>query len=210
MTNYTLDNTDKGDIDRTILWQYDNATHLVALITAFKDFFNEAVTKFWDGFADSVNLADENKVDDYGLAVWGKILNFPRVIPTATEPITISAALYRKVLVARMNLVRSNASLQSYCDYINAIFGDKVSLIDDGTMSLELSFGDNLTEEEAALANSPDILLIYPAGVKSAAHSPSLMLGLSDDSDNPQDSDCGGLDESSFNWLGIQEGDSSD
>ena len=210
MTNYAIDNSDRGDIDRTILWQYDNATHLVALITAFKDFFNEAVTNFWDGFSNRVNLADENKVDDYGLAVWGKILNVSRTIPTSDGPIELPSGLYRKILAAKFKLATENASLKAYSDYVYAIFGGKVKFVDNGTMSLTVEVNENageLTDEEQALVYNPQIWMIYPAGVESAEHSNSPMFGL--DGQQPvaiSDPVVGGLNDSSFNWRLTPEG----
>ena len=214
MTKYDIDNSDRGDIDRTILWQYDNATHLIGVINIFKDFFEQAVKNFWDGFAKKVNLSDENEVDDYGLAVWGKILNVSRTIATDGDPITLSSDLYRKILAARFKLATENASLESYSNYVDAIFDGKVRLVDEGTMSLYVAVNDGaetLTEEEQVLVDNPQVWMIYPAGVKSADHSTSLILGLSDDNDDPQDIFCGGLDESSFYWgyvPTIEEGDS--
>jgi hypothetical protein len=54
--------------------------------------------------------------------------------------------------------------------------------------------------------NFPDILYVFPSGVRSASHSKSLMFGLSNNGDDPQDTFCGGLDESGFNWRLTPEG----
>ena len=210
MTNYAIDNSDRGDIDRTILWQYDNATHLIGVIDIFKDFFKQAARDFWDGFAKRVNLADENEIDDYGLAIWGKILNVSRMVPTSNGLIELSSGLYRKILAAKFRLATENASLEAYSKYIYAIFGGKVRLVDNGTMSLTVEVNedaDELTEEEQGLVDNPQIWMIYPAGVESAEHSDSPMFGL--DGQQPVgtgDPVVGGLDDSSFNWRLTPEG----
>lgn len=210
MTNYAIDNSDRGDIDRTILWQYDNAAHLIGVIDIFKDFFEQAVKNFWDGFTKNVSLADEDEVDDYGLAVWGKILNVSRTIPTSGDPIELSSGLYRKILAARFKLATENASLKAYSDYVHAIFGGKVKFVDNGTMSLTVEVNESageLTDEEQALVDNPQIWMIYPAGVESSEHSNSPMFGL--DGQQPVETGdpvVGGLDESSFNWRLTPEG----
>lgn len=222
MTNYTIDNSDRGDIDRTILWQYDNAAHLIGVIDMMRLFFDQAVKNFWDGFAKKTNLATPDEVDSYGLALWGKILNVSRVIPlggsssdSVSEFIELSDDLYRRLLVARFRLLDSNASLEAYSKYIYGVFQGKVRVVDNGNMSLSLAINENtdpLTDEEMALVGDPAITLEYPAGVKSAEHSTSLCFGLSNDNDTPQDTFCGGLDDSSFYWgypLLTETGDSS-
>ena len=210
MTNYAIDNSDRGDIDRTILWQYDNAAHLIGVINIFKDFFEQAARNFWDGFAKKINLADENEVDDYGLAIWGKILNVSRIIPTSNGLIELSSGLYRKILAAKFKLATEKASLEAYSDYIYAIFGGKVKLVDDGTMSLTIEVNENageLTDEEQALIDNPQIWMIYPAGVESSEHSDSPMFGLDGQQpDETSDPVVGGLDDSSFNWRLTPEG----
>ena len=210
MTNYAIDNSDRGDIDRTILWQYDNATHLIGVINIFKEFFEQAARDFWNSFAKKVNLADENEIDDYGLAIWGKILNVSRIIPTSNGLIELSSGLYRKILAAKFKLATENASLDAYSGYIYAIFGEKVKLVDNGTMSLTVEVNENedeLTDEEQALVDNPQIWMIYPAGVESSEHSDSPMFGL--DGQQPEETDdpvVGGLDDSSFNWRLTPEG----
>ena len=222
MINYTIDNTDRGDIDRTILWQYDNATHLIGVINILKDFFKQAVTDFWGNHAKVTNLVTPEDVDAFGLAIWGKILNVSRIVSidgsssdSVGEFIELSDALYRRLLVARFRLLDSNASLKAYAEYIYTVFQGKVCVVDNGDMALSLEVNSGagaLTEEELALVDSPDITLEYPAGVKSAEHSDSLIFGLSESNSAPQDAICGGLDDSSFYWgypLLTNEGDSS-
>ena len=74
MTNSVIDNTDAGNLDRTIIWQYDNAEKLIGVIEMLKDFFAQSTTEFFDNYAKRINLANPDEVDDYGLSVWGKVL----------------------------------------------------------------------------------------------------------------------------------------
>lgn len=203
MTNYTIDNTDRGDTKRAITWQYDQAENLVSLISSMSDFFKAAVTDFWDGFVKDTNLASAEDVTDFGLAVWGKILNIPRTVYVENDEVkSISSDLYRRLLVARFKLANGNASLGAYAEFIYDVFGGKVKFVDNGTMSLSLAINDGqtLTTEEEALYNDADYWMMYPAGVRSDEAYSGKILGLSTSRIAPQDSRCGTFDESILNW----------
>lgn len=199
---YTIDNTDRGDIKRTILWQYDNATNLIKIIYLLKDFFAQGVTNFWDSFLHYTDLFSEGELSDYGLALWGKAISVPRLVNSEGSP--IDAVLYRNILRARLILSTKAATLKDYSDFIISIFGNKVKIVDSGKMSLSLEVisGITLTTDEQALVDNVDAWFLYPAGVKSDVHSDSNMFGLEGQSPRPgyNDPNIGGLDESSFNW----------
>lgn len=58
---------------RSILWQYENADKLKALVIGQQEWINENHTKFWnDWIRDVFNLKTANA---FGLAVWARILN---------------------------------------------------------------------------------------------------------------------------------------
>lgn len=199
---YTIDNTDRGDIKRTILWQYDNATNLIKIIYLLKDFFAQGVTNFWDSFLHYTDLFSEGELSDYGLALWGKAIGVPRLVNSEGSP--IDAILYRNILRARLILSTKAATLKDYSDFIISIFGNKVKIVDSGKMSLSLEVisGITLTTDEQALVDNVDAWFLYPAGVKSDVHSDSNMFGFEGQSPRPgyNDPNIGGLDESSFNW----------
>lgn len=211
MKTVVLDNSCDKELNRVILWQYDNAEKLVAFIEMLKDLFNKSTKEFWEKRADSIAIGDPDKCDAFGLAVWGKILNTPR--PTLTyneESHSMSDELYRKILVAKVRLLNKDATVKNYIDFVKYIFDGNVQVNDGHDMSLSFSIktGATLTdEEEAALTQASDIIFPYPAGVKSNTHSDSLMFGLSVDGDEPQDPVLtGGLDESGFNWRLTKKG----
>ena len=75
MNGQPLDNSISSELDKVITWQYDNATNLIAIVDMMKEFFTESTTKFWDNWpVDVVNIDTAN---DFGLCVWGKLLNVP-------------------------------------------------------------------------------------------------------------------------------------
>lgn len=58
---------------RSILWQYENADKLKALVIGQQEWINENHTKFWnDWIRDVFNLKTANS---FGLAVWARILD---------------------------------------------------------------------------------------------------------------------------------------
>lgn len=80
MTNPILSNAveNKG----VILWQYDHAYNLIALIDGFNKIATDTVTQFWDYFRDGVfNIMT---ADEFGLNVLGRLMGLPR--PTVLLP----------------------------------------------------------------------------------------------------------------------------
>ena len=64
------------DLLRSILWQYNDAARLQGILTRKQDWYNTNVTEFWEWWVSHVfNLMT---ADDFGLAVWGKILDESR------------------------------------------------------------------------------------------------------------------------------------
>lgn len=66
------------DLEKSILWQYDKATKLNALIKAKQKWYQQNVSFFITNFF--LNVFDIKRANDFGLNVWGKLLNFPRQV----------------------------------------------------------------------------------------------------------------------------------
>lgn len=167
MDTVTIDNTDAGRFDAVITWQFDQAPNLCGLVAALSDFFRGTTTDFWDDWLTDVTNIDN--AGDFGLALFGSILAFPR--PTVTIDGTtaaISTELYRTILKARFKLLSSDATVKDYCEYCNAIFGGDVSVVDGFDMTME--FADNGltadTELKELFDNHYDSLFVYPSGVR--------------------------------------------
>ena len=54
MNTANIDNSIGADITRTITWQFDKATHLVGIINALRDFYDQSTKDLWDGVIGSV------------------------------------------------------------------------------------------------------------------------------------------------------------
>jgi len=85
MDNYTPANT--ANLNRVILWQYEKAERLKAIIQYQQDFFDEAVTDFWDSHRDDTFNLDT--ADSFGLRVWGILLGVDRPSYTRDYPRTV-------------------------------------------------------------------------------------------------------------------------
>ena len=66
------------NLEKTILWQYDKATKLNSLIKAKQKWYQQNVSFFITNFF--LNVFDIKRANDFGLTIWGKLLNFPRQI----------------------------------------------------------------------------------------------------------------------------------
>jgi hypothetical protein len=202
MKTATIDNSDDGYIERVILWQYDNAEHLKDLILNLKGFYDKSTKDHFDEMVGRMNLADEN-IDDYGLSVWGKILNTNRPNLTYGGNTTpLSKEVYRKVLLGKIKLFEGSATLKEFIAYVESIFGDGVICTDGLDMSLRFdkNLNANLSPElDALITQAPDVVFVYPAGVRSSAHSTSRMF-VFDEQKTVDFFTPGGLDESGFNW----------
>lgn len=207
MTIAQIDNTDAGTIERTILWQYEGAPKLVAMILSWKDFFNGSTTDLHDRLLEELDLTDEN-ISDYGLSVWGRILGVVRPLLTyvldgaAVETTQVmTRELYRKILLGRLRLSERDATIPAYLDYVKFVFGNNIQVVDDLDMGMTFFENGELTNEElAAVEQHPDVVFMLPAGVRSNDHSASAMFGLDGQQNEPSVVNVGGLDESGFNW----------
>jgi hypothetical protein len=215
MTTFPTDNSDNGDILRSITWQYDKAEKVVGAITLLKEAFDSTTKDFFDSLSSEINI---DYAEEFGLSVLGKTLGIPRptiVIGETNRPLSLE--LYRRIIKGRMTLLNSSATMPKYIDYLDYVSDGKVKItVRDGLdMGLTFEVVDVLSQEVVNANASikeyiedikyldekfPDILYVFPSGVRSATHSDSLMFGLSNDGTNPQDTFCGGLDESGFNW----------
>ena len=69
---------------QSILWQYDETTNLLALVTDKNTWMGTYQTEFWANWVTNVfNLQTANL---FGLSVWSVILGIPLFIPLRTDP----------------------------------------------------------------------------------------------------------------------------
>ncbi|MFA5387745.1 MAG: DUF2612 domain-containing protein [Candidatus Paceibacterota bacterium] len=72
------------DLMRALLWQYNDAARLEALVRQKQEWYDANQSAFWsDWVADVFDLRTAN---DFGLSVWAIILDIPLAITTAQSP----------------------------------------------------------------------------------------------------------------------------
>lgn len=72
------------NILRSLIWQYNDAPNITALLQSKQDFYTRAQTEFWNNwFRDVFNLDTAN---DFGLSVWSIILDTPLFGQTDDSP----------------------------------------------------------------------------------------------------------------------------
>ena len=128
MTNPILSNAVENK--QVILWQYDHAYNLIALIDGFNKIATATVTQFWDYFRDGVfNIMT---ADEFGLNVLGRLMGLPR--PTvafadgsdsdsAEDAKEISDDFFRRLLLGRFSLFGMSPTVPNYDKYLNIIYG---------------------------------------------------------------------------------------
>lgn len=182
MTNPTLSN----DISNktAILWQYDHAPNLKALVSGLDDLAVRGVTLFWDYIAAKVVNIDD--ADSFGLEIWGGLLGLSRPvlrIPEAgTSPVVwksepISDSFFRRLLKARFFMLNAAPSIANLNRYLALVFGTDAStglsrskVVDHLDMSFGTTFPADATEEEAYLLfEHLEALAFYPAGIRLPA-----------------------------------------
>lgn len=227
MTTVLIDNSDAGEIDKTILWQYEHAHNVVGVIEFFARFFKASTTDFFDALMSRYDLSrpiagdatsgesggsgsEEVGLAAFGLAVWGRILAQPRPYLGGSVGAMMSDDLYRRLLLGKLRLLYKRATLGDFQEYADLVFGEgKVGVLNNLDMSIEyvLNSGAEVGEQEACVLDSQEDLLVHPAGVLTSLHSASPMFGL--DGQQPQeasDPEVGGLDDSGFCWRYTPKG----
>ena len=73
MKSYVIDNSDQGDIKRSITWQYDNAENLIGIIELFKEFYDKSTKDYFDTLMSKFDLTKPigetpGEGIDYGLS----------------------------------------------------------------------------------------------------------------------------------------------
>ena len=139
---------------RTILWQYENAPKLKALVQSEQDWTNKNVTDFWKNwFRDVFNLKTAN---EFGLNVWSRILNVPLTINRPkridgvfgfgtnhknfgrgnfgrgkTQDISVTTEQARKILLLRWFQLTSKPTVGNINKALEIVFGAGVAYVQD-------------------------------------------------------------------------------
>lgn len=122
MKNFVIDNS-LSNLGKTVLWQYDKARRLLALMKYMQVLYHCAVEQFWNYWINKVLSIDH--ASEFGCSLWGIMLGVsrPTVLDKNGNARLISTAVYRKVLKGAFYLMNANASFASLQGYISILFG---------------------------------------------------------------------------------------
>lgn len=157
------------NLDPVILWQYQEAEKLKALVASQQSFLDTAIQQLWNDFnRDFLNI---QTCGSAGLSMWGQLLQVPR--PTyeneAGEIVDFSDDQYRLVLRARIYLLTFDGSVKALNQFFKILFPDlDVVITDNYNMTVTISILNDLPSEYAVLFEKPfvDTFLPRPAGVR--------------------------------------------
>lgn len=155
------------DLEKSILWQYDKAKNLRSLIEQKQAWYKKSVTDFiMDFFNNIFNIRTAN---DFGLTIWGKILNFNRQVVNKNDGsiINLSTEQYRFLLLGQVLKFKMSCTVPEINRYLRLIFNDTGNccyVIDNNDMTIQYKIEAPLTEEIQTLVDNVDFLP-RPAGV---------------------------------------------
>lgn len=153
------------DLSKIILWQYDDAEKLKALVANEQNFMDVAVTKFWDDF--NKNIVNLSTCNTFGLELWGRLLGVAR--PTYLDEgveVEYNDEQYRLVLRARIFLLTFDGSIYSLNKFFKMIFPEfPVIIMDNYDMTVTIGFVQEPTDDIKTILSDSNFLP-RPAGVE--------------------------------------------
>lgn len=161
-----LEYTTATNFENHILWQYNNAPAINFLMQSKQNWYDVNHNNFWNDYISNVlNILTAN---DYGLSIWGSILQIPRTFLVNGVETTVDTEMYRNIIRARMLLLRTRAAVPDINNFLNIIFGKygKAYVLDNNDMTISYRFNFNLTDLQIAILQTIP-LLPKPAGVET-------------------------------------------
>lgn len=153
------------NLEKHIFWQYNNDPAVLSLVAAKQNWFNKNQTELWTNWVkDVLNIKTAN---DYGLSIWGALLQIPRVYTVNGENLTLDTERYRTVILARLRLLSTRATVPEINKLLKFLFGQygKAYVIDNLNMTMTYHFNFRLSELQIAILRNVT-LLPRPAGVQ--------------------------------------------
>ena len=122
MTNHVIDNT-INNLGKTVLWQYDKAYRLLALIKHMQILYHVSVSQFWDWWNEKVLSIDT--CGEFGATVWGILLGVrrPKVSWDGEEEHPVAVSVYRKILKGAFYMMKAGSDMADLNKYIELVFG---------------------------------------------------------------------------------------
>lgn len=156
MKNYTLDNS-VDDLKKVVLWQYDNAHRLLAVLHMMKSYYDAAIKTFWDTWIANVLTIDT--CTEFGAVVLGKLLGASRPIIIGEDGLSrsVSLVMFRRFLRLQIRLMSMNATLRDIAYSYERDGGEVVK----GYLQLLFSVNDDYTRCGVSVADSQDMAIEF-------------------------------------------------
>lgn len=153
------------DLKKHIFWQYNNAPKLNSYVDQKNEWYKENQTNFWQDWIK--NVLTISTANDYGLAVWGNLLQVPRTWNVNGTNTTLTKEQYKTLLMARLRLLSIRGTVEEINELLNFLFADygRAYVIDNQDMTITYKFDFNLTSLQIAILRNLS-LLPRPAGVE--------------------------------------------
>lgn len=179
------------DLLKSLLWQHDNADGLKTLIQRKQDWYNVNQKDFWENWFHDV--FDLDTANDFGLAVWARILNVPLQVNVEADvsrpafgfgvnhqnfnngsfarlragDIPLTTEQKRLVLKLRYFQLISRGAVPEINEWLAELFRDqgKVFVIDSNDMTFATYFFEFRPDSQLSFVLEKYDLLPRPAGV---------------------------------------------
>lgn len=103
------------DLQKCILWQYDKAEKLKSIINQKQEWYKINVTDFIKDFF--YNIFSLKTANDFGLNIWGKLLNFPRQVFLNKYQITVEQTEGTDLTNIEVSRTTFNSKIESGDDF---------------------------------------------------------------------------------------------
>lgn len=184
------------DLLRVIIWQYDKAEKLIAIVQKKQEWYAANFSAFWEDWRRDV--FDLKTANDFGLTVWALILDIPLFASNGASPgdypafgfdpfgenfthgnfatggfgLVLPVAERRAILRLRYHQLTTDGTIPGINAALNDVFGDGVChVIDPGTMSITYNFVVPISAPLQSVLQSFDVMP-RPAGVAATIVNP--------------------------------------
>ena len=153
------------DFEKHIFWQYNNSPHINSLVNQKQNWYVINQQNFWMDWI--TNVLTISTANDYGLAVWGNLLQTPRTWKINGENVTLTTEQYRTLLIARLRLLSIRGTVEEINGILKFLFRNygKAWVVDNYNMTITYRFNFTLTDLQIEILKNLT-LLPRPAGVE--------------------------------------------
>lgn len=153
------------DFEKHIFWQYNNSPNIKSLVNQKQNWYVENQQNFWSNWI--TNVLTISTANDYGLAIWGNLLQTPRTWKINGENVTLTTEQYRTLLIARLRLLSIRGTVEEINGILKFLFRNygKAWVVDNYDMTITYRFNFTLTDLQIEILRNLT-LLPRPAGVE--------------------------------------------